>query len=87
MGRPDVFALANTGLALQLHFGAKVCIASGGLMSASPHRPCNHVSAWNASLCEPGGNASDFLNRPSDQWWRAILAGLRRVFLGVGVFA
>ena len=54
---------------------------SGGLVGASPQRPCDNKSGLDASSCETLRYSSDFLDRPADEAWRFRLAsGL--VFLG-----
>jgi hypothetical protein len=73
-------------LALQLHFLIDVGFLRGGLMCASPEGPSDDVRRVNASLCEPDGDAADFLAGPADQR-RRVLGVLRFVFWGVAAFA
>jgi ribokinase len=49
-------------LALQLHFSFEVSASGFGLVCASPQRPCEDVGGLDASLCEFGGDAADFLD-------------------------
>ena len=44
-----------------------VGLSCDGLVRTSPQRPCNDVSGFDLPLREPDRDASDFLNRPSDQ--------------------
>lgn len=56
-------------------------------MSPSPQRPCKDFGGLDASLRELDGDASDFLDRPSDQSRREVLPALRSFFGGADVFA
>jgi hypothetical protein len=58
----DYESLADTLLALQLHFSFEVSASGFGLVCASPQRPCEDVGGLDASLCEFGGDAADFLD-------------------------
>jgi hypothetical protein len=61
--------LFRLGLALQLQVPFDVSFSSEGLMGASPDRPCNDVSGLDPFLRKTSGDATDFLDRPADQWW------------------
>ncbi len=54
-------------LALQLRFVFEMCLSCGGLVSAPPEGPCNHVSRTDAPLRELHRDAPDLLSRPADQ--------------------
>jgi hypothetical protein len=58
----------------------------GSLMCASPERPSDDLCRLNASLRQPDGDATDFLDGPADQR-RRVLGTLRFVFWGVVAFA
>jgi hypothetical protein len=76
------------GLALQLQIPFDVSISSGGLVGASPGRPCNDGSWLDPSFRETDGDAPYFLDRPADQWWRSLDAFgvvVRRFVFGGGV--
>jgi hypothetical protein len=58
---------------------------SGGLMSASPERPCDDKGGVYKFLLETMRYASDLLDRPADETGRRLAAD-RFVFLGGGLF-
>ena len=66
--------MSEVDLALQLRF-SRVSYLRGCLMSSSPERPRDDVGGVDAPLRQPDNDASDFLNRPSDQRRRAVLIG------------
>ena len=70
-------------LALQLLFLFEVGAAGFGLVGAAPERPCDDVCGLDAPLCEFEGDATDFLDRPSDQE-RCLVRRRSIVFLGSG---
>jgi hypothetical protein len=47
----------------------------GGLVSASPQRPCNDEGWLDAVLLEPLCYSADFLDRPADEAARFLRAG------------
>ncbi len=49
-------------LALQLRFTFKMGFPRPGLMGSSPERPGDDMGGLNVPLCEPDGEAADFLN-------------------------
>ena len=69
-------------LALQLHFRFDMRLPRNGLMGASPERPCDHPCWVDALLGETGGDAPDFLDRPTDQC--RVVDFARRVVFGGG---
>ena len=62
-------------LALQLRFLFDVGFLCGGLMGASPSRPCNDEGGLDAPLRQPHRDPADLLDRPADHGavWRALL--------------
>jgi hypothetical protein len=60
-------------------------LLGGGLVSASPKRPCNDEGGVYNSLRETMRYASDFLDRPTDEIGRRLVAA-GFVFLGGGLF-
>jgi hypothetical protein len=56
----------NWELALQLHFPFEVRTLCFGLVGASPKRPCDDAGWLDALLRELEGDATDFLDRPTD---------------------
>ena len=67
-------------------------------MCPAPKRPGDDVCGLDAALGQAGGNASEFLDRPADEVWRAWIRGARvwgvrvlgrrgGVFCGAGWFA
>jgi hypothetical protein len=58
----------------------------GGLVGASPERPCNDIGGIDASLGEALGYPADFLDRPADEG-RGFVVGYCLIFLGIVLFA
>jgi hypothetical protein len=75
-------------LALQLHIPFDMSFSSAGLMCASPDGPSNDVGGIDPSLRKADGDATDFLDRPADQWRRGFAVFdvvFRRFVFGGGV--
>ena len=66
--RRSLGAILKDRLALQLRSAFEMCLSCGGLMSAPPEGPCDHVSRVDTPLRQPHRNASDFLGGPADQF-------------------
>ena len=80
--------MANWVLALQLHIPFDMSFSSAGLMCASPDGPSNDVGGIDPSLRKADGDATDFLDRPADQWRRGFAVFdvvFRRFVFGGGV--
>ena len=58
-------------LALQLHILFQMRALRGGLVRPAPERPGDDACGLDALLCQAGGDAADFLERPADEAWRA----------------
>jgi hypothetical protein len=83
---PSKFGIKH--LALQLHIPFDMSFSSAGLMCASPDGPCNDVGGIDPSLGKADGDATDFLDRPADQWrWGFAVFDVvfRRFVFGGGV--
>ena len=80
-------ASRGRGLSLQLRPFLYMSQSCGGLVSSSPVRPGEDVRGLDLSLSEPDGDASDFLDRPSDQGLRRRVGTRGVVFGGVAAFA
>jgi hypothetical protein len=65
-------------LALQLLFSCEVGFLRGGLMRASPERPCDEVCGSDIALTKTDGDAPDFLDGPADQ--RLVVSRLGSFF-------
>ena len=50
-------------------------MSSDGLMCPAPERPGDDVCGLDAALGQAGGDASEFLDRPADEVWRARVRG------------
>ena len=75
-------------VALQLHILLDMGFSSNGLVCASPDGPCNDVSGVDPSSRKADGDATDFLDRPADQWrWGFAVFDVvfRRFVFGGGV--
>ena len=78
----------DTALALQLHIPFDMSFSSAGLICASPDGPSNDVGGIDPSLRKADGDATDFLDRPADQWRRGFAVFdvvFRRFVFGGGV--
>ena len=71
-------------LALQLHSRFEVSAPRGGLMGASPARPCDDVSGSYTALSKLVGDPPNLLDRPADQ---ILMVRILDLFGGVTLLA